>query len=450
MDENKDVLILRNEEIKNTVGRRTIASAEDAYRHLGGLGKVPYGVLSAISHKEYRHSFDWTPNDVGYLRHLKDGIEVDFRDGIMYIGNKPASTLETIDVFTREHVDIDQPLVMALFSVILENLVDEVNSIVPKMLSQKEFDAIQSNGHAYDFVKDYFKALRDYSVRIYFPDLMKGFGYQNCNARNQEELRNKIRNLNRVIALSKYSIYQYKFTEDLQLLPWRFDYENNVITLQSPYINQIIYAMWSDTHYTVMEEIKKNIRVQRKVELPFVTTLMKPSILQAKNKRAYEVIYQLCLLMADAGVANNPNISVEVLISRCLDLRVSLELAKHRKERNQILNRTFTAVWKYITKYTHIDEYFTYKPFVPTDCRDDMKHVLLFRRKKAINKIEVLLEEKVENTEVKQGEDVEDSSEEIIRRSEACNGQSEADKRQSAPTLGEVKPTLGEVKPNRL
>lgn len=363
-------------------GRRTIVSAEDAYRHLGGLGKVPYGVLSAISHKEYRHSFDWTPNDVGYLRHLRDGIEVDFRDGIMYIGNKPASTLETIDVFTREHVDIDQALVMALFSVILENLVVEVSSIVPKMLSQQEFDAIQSNGHAYDFLKDYFKALRDYSVRIYFPDLMKGLGYQNWNVRNQEELMNKIRKLNRVVALSKYKIYQHKFEEDLQLLPWRFDYENNVITLQSPYINQIIYAMWSATHYTVMEEIKKNIQVRRKVELPFVTTLMKPEILQARNKRAYEVIYQLCLLIVDAGKQNNPNISIEVLISRCLDLSVSLELARHRKERNQLLKRTFSAVWKYAKEYTYFDEYFTYESFIPTDCRDDMKHVLVFNREK--------------------------------------------------------------------
>lgn len=366
--------------------RRTRAKAESNYKLLGGLGRVPFGTFSVISHKNYRKTFDWSPNQVGYLQHLRDGIDINFRNGIMYVGDKPASEMDTVDLFTGEHVDIDISFLEAMFSIILENLTDRIKKIVPELPTEEEFKSILDQKKFLDFLQKYFESLQGFSVNIYIPDIMRYVGYKKYNAVHEEELKNKIKNLSRVIGKTRYQIYGVSFSRELELLPWNYDENNNVLTLQSPYINHMIYAMWKDTHYTAIEQVRRNITCSRDVSLPFVHTLMKPEIVRARNKRAVEIVARLCLLIIDTGQKKNktPHIGVRTLIDDCPDLYSAFELTFTRSERNRLLNRTFTAVWDYIKVYTYIGESFTYETFIPKDDYCDMEYVIEFHRIKRL------------------------------------------------------------------
>ena len=368
---NKDVVPVKGNSdlIPESVLRRTRALAEQRHPN---LGRVPDGVMSLISLPEYKNSLSWKENDYGYLQLFKPDVDFEFRGMVLFINGVPATTMSFADAFTKENLsDIDMPMVTGLFNTILLNLrdvLDEINN----PLFEDEMDYYHRRYHSYSndsFWNWYMirnKDLFGFNVPIFVPDLMRYCGYKHVYGKQLENFVEKIDALCRVVG---YMDRGRDIEKRFQMMSQGFYKETYVYYLHSPYMNKLIERILRDTNHPWLN-YKGKVRYDSKGQImqkpPFVT-VVDPAILSEKNKRAVEVVNKMAVWLYTIGPRNEPNKRISTLIHDCAELEDALDRAwPDTKKVNQILKRTFTAVWDYIKEYTHIYDDFDVEKIIPT------------------------------------------------------------------------------------
>ena len=371
--------------ISNELERRTKAYALN--RH-PDLFQFPKGVMYLITHDNYSGGLDWQANDFGYLSLLRDDVDVEFKNWVMYANGELATKMSFKDRYTDEHLsDIDKPLISALFSVVLMKLRTDLDKVCPPGYSNDVSFKAKLPQEIRNVDDDtlfnwYHKDLFGYSVPVYVPDLMKYLGYTHPNNDHMNAFLARIHRLSRVMGIMEFEDNHRRAHHEFPLMNYGYEEETNVLYIHSPYMNKLVERVLRDEIPLKNKKGQLMDEKGRPIFKPPVTSLVHPAIVSAKNKRAVEVVFQIAVFIEHVGV-KTPHISVDTLIGRCYELSSTImELDQDRKSANQILRRTFTAVWRYIEQYTDIPEQFEYEEFIPS-VRDYNK-VLYFKHKNGI------------------------------------------------------------------
>ena len=212
--------------------------------------------------------------------------------------------------------------------------------------------------------------IRSYNAEVYLPDLMEYLGYgrdfneekKNLVMRQLASYGDKVG----VIAAKGYRGY-YKLLFVASIRPDDEEYEDENrkgerIRLFSPYMNELICIMCNEqieqnllsAKQEAMRELTNAIK-----NLPTHSSLIKPDIVKARNKRASELVDIVVTLIEQAGPNSTPRISAETMIDRCPALDYSLQCCEMDRDRNRLLKKTFGTAWQYLDEYTYLKE--TYK-----------------------------------------------------------------------------------------
>lgn len=359
------------------------------------LFHIPEDNLYIISHQNYADGLDLNENDYAYMTVLSEDAKVEIQDELFYIDGELAARVSFKNSRTGEDlVSIDKPLVTALFSVVLMKLRKELDKVCPPGYSNDiQFRASQpaSIREADDetLFEWYHKDLFNYTVKVYFPELLHYMGYKHPSVEQIEAVKQRIRSLARVAGIMEFESQRLHCRREFLLMDPGFEDETNVLYIHSPYMNKLVERVIRDKIPRMIKTQSGNMKPLldakgQQTFYPEVSAIIRPEISTAKNKRAVEVVYEIGRLVVRAGKDGTPNIRIDTLIGRCYELSSVMveaydENIRNHKKRNQILRRTFETAWKYLKEYTSIPENYDYEEFIHKDT--DMSHSLEFHHK---------------------------------------------------------------------
>lgn len=396
---NKETSIVEDvvEVIDPNVEYKTQTLAETKYPTLFHIQKSKYYIPT---HPNYSQGLDLFENEYAHLELIPADAKVALCNNVMYVDGKPLARVQYMDKITGEAVtDLDKPLVDAIFSIILMKLRDELDNVCPPgFMAGSEFwekvpvemrDADKST-----LFEWYHRDLFNYTVIVHMLDFMSYMGIENPNEKQIDAMRKRLLALSMVLGSMELERDSYGGPEKYLLLAPGFDLGSNVVFIQSQYMNKLIEKMIRDRIPRMLPT--KNGKDKPMLDArgyqiyyPEVTTIVRPEIASAKNKRAVEVVFEIAKLIARAGKdpKKPPNITYMELIGRCYDLSSVIIQSKDkdlrkRKQRNQILRRTFTNVWEYLKQYTTIPDNYTYDEYIPKDT--DYYYLFVFHIKKSL------------------------------------------------------------------
>ncbi len=290
-------------------------------------------------------------------------LDLTIRDNMLYLGNDKAVEVHYNDTRGTSMTDESKPIHLEegdthflsnVYSILYMNIVKDL-----------------------PFITDHEEVMR-YSAEIYIPDLMEFLGYtrQYSDAEKAMVIR-QLRNYRNIVGVIVSNQDTDKPTKDyfelLDVASVRT--KRNTLRLFSPYMNELISILRQDEIKQNLFSAKENAmrRITCKGLEPNHSTLIKPSIVKARNKRATEVVDVIVKLIEQTGPKGTPHISAENIISRCPYLEVSLRCCELDRDRNMLLKKTFKAAWQYLDEYTLLKEVYKDIEF-PTEV-PVMKHL---------------------------------------------------------------------------
>ena len=391
MSETKDLVVTHTAMNPSVPDRRTKNLAEVKHPD---LFHIPEDTLYLISHQNYADGLDLNENEYAYMTVLSEDAKVEIQDELFFIDGELAAKVSFRNSRTGESLVIDKPIVTALFSVVLMKLRKELDKVCPPGYSNDiQFRSTQpaSIREADDetLFEWYHKDLFNYTVKVYFPELLQYMGFRHPSVEQAEAIKQRIKSLSRVAGIMEFESQRLHCRREFLLMDPGFEDETNVLYIHSPYMNKLVERVIRDKIPRMIKTQSGNMKPLldakgRQLYYPEVITIIRPEISTAKNKRAVEVVYEIGRLIVRAGKEGTPNIRIDTLIGRCYELSSVLveaydENIRNHKKRNQILRRTFETAWKYLREYTSIPENYDYDEFIPKDT--DMGHSLEFFHK---------------------------------------------------------------------
>ena len=290
-------------------------------------------------------------------------LDLTIRDNMLYLGGNKAVEVHYNDTRGSYITDESKPLrpddldihfLSSIYSVLFKNIVKEL----PQAKTPEDI-------------------LR-YSAEIYIPDLMEYLGHnRNYNETELAAVVHQLRSYRNIIGVIVSNQNTNRPSKDyFELLELEsLKIERNVIRLCSPYMNELVCILYADEikqNLLTEREMKMRI-VTRKITTPIHSTLIKPSIVKARNKRAAEIVDVVVKLIEQTGPNGTPHISAENIIDRCPYLEVSLRCCELDRDRNRLLKKTFQTAWQYLEEYTLLKEVYKDIEF-PTEI-PVMKHL---------------------------------------------------------------------------
>ena len=137
----------------------------------------------------------------------------------------------------------------------------------------------------------YHKDLFNYTVKVYYPELLQYMGYKHTSVEQAEAIKQRIKNLSRVAGIMEFESQRLHCRREFLLMDPGFEDETNVLYIHSPYMNKLVERVIRDKIPRMIKTQSGNMKPLldangRQLYYPEVTTLIRPEISTAKNKRA--------------------------------------------------------------------------------------------------------------------------------------------------------------------
>ena len=328
-----------------TETKKTYRTREKA----GELAVLP-GNITLITNPTYQNAISAHKDDTAYFAPLSksasDTLKFDENTGKLYIAGIEASKIELTKISDRQRLsEIDLPLLQALYSIIMQDLLKDGPEAFIEKASDREF---WSKGG---------------TVKIYMPDFLEMIGRKrNIKSEEVNALKDKVSSFNNILGVMDERLGNriLKSTYPVMIFGG-YNAAENAFSIRSPYINRVI-----------QELVKNSIRrdkhgeIQRSKSGRALTSvthsyLVHSDIIRERNKNAVEIVFAIVVLIEQAG-DNIPRIKASTIIDRCEGLKLSIENTKSPSNKNRLLERAFSKAWKLLD--THTDLKKVYKNIV--------------------------------------------------------------------------------------
>lgn len=328
----------KNPDIPQTP-KKTYRTKKDAAA-AGAIEDMP-DTLAIPSTSTYQNSLSmYSEGDKAHLIPLDMAADLHYEDNSLYFPQIADSRIDLHHCNTKVKTPpvIDLPLLRALYTVILHDIENELQSspeVVEKKLKSKEYE--------------------NRSVTISIPKFLRMIGHKGNYSNDViKTVIDKIKAMNAVMGYMKTPHGEAQYMVMAMMV---YDGATNTITVSSPYLNMLTANI-----------IRHSFRLDRKGYVmtkksgaplcePAHSYLLKADITKCRNKVAVEIVTIITIMIEQAG-DNIPRISAQTIIDRMPDFAEKLQNATPAN-RNNLLKRAFggpSGAWALIRSHTRLLE----------------------------------------------------------------------------------------------
>ncbi len=282
-------------------GNRTINKA-------GDVVSMPEK-YAIITQADYKNALGLSQVGRAYLM-TADGLTN--KDGKLYFNSIPASKAD-IKVYSTNKVpeNLDMPLLRAFYSIILNEIWDNINNHMEQTPV----------------------------ITVYLPHLFKYLGKDKPSRNQTLSIINGIMSFNDIVGVIDEDILPV-------LVFLGENQEKNTISFSSPYMNRVIEKV-----HKICIKKDKNGKMQ---SLPSHSYLIKPSIVNERNKKAVEIVNIVVTTIEQCG-NHEAHLAARTIVERNVLLDNSMKMSG-TTSKNTMLRRAFGKAWELLETQTYLKD----------------------------------------------------------------------------------------------